>query len=114
MRRDSSRVTSGWSPADRPMTFLARIAWFLVGLVVFSFAVLAVNQDQSALRFLVWQTPAISLFWWLLLAFVAGLLVGGATVGLISLKHRLRARTLARQLALSEQEVTRLKYPSTP
>jgi len=96
------------------MTFLARIAWFLVGLVVFSFAVLAVNQDQAALRFLVWQTPAVSLFWWLLLAFVTGLVVGGTTVGLLSLKHRLRARTLARQLALAQQELTRLKPPTTP
>lgn len=94
------------------MSFLARLGWFLVGLVVFGFAVMAVNQEQTSLRFLVWETPSISLFWWLLLAFVAGLVVGGMTVGLVSLRHRLRARTLARQLAASEQEIARLKTPA--
>jgi uncharacterized integral membrane protein len=94
------------------MAFLAKLAWFLIGLLLFCFAVLAVNQEAAALRFLVWRSPEISLFWWLLLAFVAGLLVGGITVWLASVKHRLNARSLARQLAASQQEVARLKTPS--
>jgi uncharacterized integral membrane protein len=91
--------------------FLAKLTWFLIGLLVFCFAVLAVNQDSAALRFLVWRTPEISLFWWLLLAFVSGLVVGGASVGLVSIKHRLNERSLARQLASSQQELVRLKTP---
>ena len=94
------------------MGFLAKLAWFVIGLVVFCFAVLAVNQDQTALRFLVWQTPEISLFWWLLLAFAVGLTVGGVSIGLVSLKHRLNERALARQLAASQQEIERLKTSS--
>lgn len=94
------------------MTWLAKLVWFLIGLFLFCFAVLAVNQEMVALRFLVWRTPELSLFWWLLLAFVAGLVIGGASMGLVSLRHRMNARTLARQLAASQQEVVRLKSPA--
>jgi len=98
------------------MNFLAKLTWFLIGLLVFCFAMLAVNQETAALRFLVWQSPEYSLFWWLLLAFVIGLVVGGTTVGLVSLRHRLNERSLARQLTASQQELLRLKTPpvSTP
>lgn len=93
------------------MGFLAKLTWFLIGLLVFCFAVLAVNQEAAALKFLVWRTPEISLFWWLLLAFVIGLIVGATSVALVSLKHRLNERSLARQLAASQQEIVRLKTP---
>lgn len=94
------------------MTLLARLAWILIGVLLFCFAVLAVNQEAVALRFLAWRTPEISLFWWLLLAFVAGLVVGGTSIGLVSIRHRLHERTLARQLAASQQELVRLKTPT--
>ena len=94
------------------MTFLAKLTWFLIGLLLFCFAILAVNQEAVALRFLAWQTPELSLFWWLLLAFVVGLLTGGASIGLMSVRHRLHERSLARQLAASQQEIGRLKTPT--
>jgi len=94
------------------MGFLAKLIWFAIGLLVFCFAILAVNQDETALRFLVWSTAPVSLFWWLLLAFVLGLVVGGTSVALVSLKHRLHERSLGRQLAASQQELVKLKTPS--
>ena len=43
----------------------------------FLFAALAVNQEQVALTFAVWQTPfTLSIFWWLLAALVIGILLG--------------------------------------
>jgi len=94
------------------VSVLSRIVWVLIGIAVFCFAILAVNQEHAALKFLVWQTPEISLFWWLLLAFVLGLVVGGTTVGLVSLKHRFHERALARELAEAQRELGRLKIPA--
>jgi len=91
------------------MRFLTKLIWIILGLVLFCFAMLAVNQEHVALRFLVWETPEHSLFWWLLLAFVLGLLVGSVSVGIVALKHRLHERALGKQLARSQQETTRLK-----
>jgi uncharacterized integral membrane protein len=93
------------------MGFLSRLAWFFIGLFVFSFAVLAVNQEQIALRFLAWETPPASLFWWILLGFVAGLAIAGTSGALVSFRHRRSARVLARQLAAAQQEIERLKPP---
>ena len=64
------------------MAWLARLFWGAVALLVFFFAALAVNQEQIALAFIVWETPSISVFWWLLAAFTLGLLLGllGITV----------------------------------
>jgi uncharacterized integral membrane protein len=93
------------------MGYLSRLAWFCIGLLVFSFAVLAVNQEQIALRFLAWETPAASLFWWILLGFVTGLVVAGVSSGLVTLRHRRAERSLARQLAAAQQEIERLKPP---
>ena len=58
------------------MSWLGRLFWALLALLVFLFATLAVNQDQIALQFVTWRTPELSVFWWLLLAFSVGLLIG--------------------------------------
>lgn len=78
---------------------LTRLAALLVGIATFGFALLAVNQTPVALKFLIWQTPEISLYWWLLLAFVAGLLLGAASAGFSSLRLRRRLRLLERAVA---------------
>lgn len=91
------------------MNRLARLLWFLIGLLVFCFAILAVNQDPASLRFLVWRSPEASLFWWLLAAFVLGLLVGGAAITLLSVRGRMRERTLSRELSAQQRELDRLK-----
>ena len=58
---------------------MARIWRLLAGLAavaLFLFALIAVNQEEVSIRFLVWRTPEWSLFWWLLIAFLAGVAVG--------------------------------------
>ena len=51
------------------MNGLKSIALFLALATAFLFAALAVNQEQVALTFAVWQTPfTLSIFWWLLSA----------------------------------------------
>ena len=81
------------------MRTLTRLAALLVGIAIFAFALLAVNQSPVALKFLIWQTPVVSLYWWLLLAFVAGLLLGAASAGLSILRLRRRLRLLERAAA---------------
>ena len=68
---------------------MARIWRLLAGLAavaLFLFALIAVNQEAVSIRFLVWRTPEWSLFWWLLIAFSAGLALGA----LASLPARIR------------------------
>lgn len=91
------------------MKFLIRLCWVLLGVMLFCFALLAVNQTQVALRFLSWQTPEVSVFWWLLAAFVTGLLAGALGVGLSSLRLRLRQRSLGRELQASKGELQKLR-----
>lgn len=78
---------------------------------MFILAALAVNQEPVALNFLAWQSPVISLFWWLLAAFLAGLLLGLLVVGFTTARLRLRARRLAKQLARAEKELGRTLAP---
>jgi len=91
------------------MKTLARLFWAALAIVLFCFALLAVNQTQVALRFLDWQTPEVSVFWWLLLAFLLGLVVAALGFGLASLRMRLRQRALNKELDASRRELERLR-----
>lgn len=91
------------------MKFLIRLCWVLLAVLLFCFALLAVNQDQVALRFLSWQTPEVSVFWWLLAAFLLGLTLGATAVGLGSLRLRLKQRSLGRELQASRGELQKLR-----
>ncbi len=91
------------------MTALARLFWAVLAVLVFAFALLAVNQGQVALRFLAWETPAISVFWWLLLAFLLGVLASTMAFAVISLRQRMRQRALNRQLQESRRELEKLR-----
>lgn len=91
------------------MKTLARLFWAALAIVLFCFALLAVNQAQVALRFLDWQTPEVSVFWWLLLAFLLGLVVAALGFGLASLRMRLRQRALNKELDASRRELERLR-----
>ncbi|MEM7079847.1 MAG: LapA family protein [Pseudomonadota bacterium] len=78
----------------------------LLGLVVvvFFIAVFTANQQAIALKFAIWETPAISSFWWLLAAFVLGLGVGLSYSLWLTAKHRLEARSMRQALARAEGE----------
>lgn len=80
----------------RGLHALVRLFWVVFALLLFVFALLAVDQDAVALRLLSWRSPEISVFWWLLLAFTLGVVLSGIGFGLMSLRLRWRHR---RQLA---------------
>ena len=91
------------------MAWLLRFFWAVVALLLFFFAALAVNQEHIALQFLVWQTPRVSVFWWILTAFVLGLLLG--LLGITVLRARLgfKNRSLTKRLEESENELRRVR-----
>ncbi len=91
------------------MTWLRRALAVLLALVLFLFAVVAVNQDQISLRFLAWQTPAVSVFWWLLISLLLGLLLGLAAAAGVIARRSLRNRRLSRQLQSAHEELQRLQ-----
>lgn len=91
------------------MAWLIRLFWAALALLLFFFAALAVNQGHIALEFLIWRTPEISVFWWLLAAFSLGLLVGITGLTLVSMKQSLRNRRLAKQLQQRDQELQQLR-----
>ena len=74
------------------MHALRRVASVSLALCVAVFGLLAVNQTPVSLRFLIWETPSVSLFWWLLLAFVLGLLLGGLSALIGGMRRRARQR----------------------
>jgi uncharacterized integral membrane protein len=77
--------------------------------MVFFLAVLAVNQDPVSLKFLTWQTPEWSVFWWLLAAFGLGLLLGLLGITVLSTRLSLKNRKLTKQLGNAEQELRKVR-----
>lgn len=91
------------------MAWLIRLFWAALALLVFFFAALAVNQGHIALEFLIWRTPEISVFWWLLVAFALGIFTAISGLTLISMKQGLRNRRLTKQLDERDQELQKLR-----
>jgi len=78
--------------------WLGRLFWAVLAIVAFLFAALAVNQEAIALKFMVWQSPEWSVFWWLLLAFALGFGLGLLGVAWVTARLKLRNRRLNKQL----------------
>lgn len=91
------------------MRALGKLFWGALAILTFCFALLAVNQGQVALRFLAWQTPELSVFWWLLLAFFLGAAVTAVGFGVVTMRLRLRQRALGRKLEASQGELEKLR-----
>jgi uncharacterized integral membrane protein len=73
-------------------------------ILVFLFAALAVNQQQVALSFVSWQTPfTLSIFWWLLMALLLGVVLGWFYNLVRHLPLRMQVRRLKKALAAAEQ-----------
>ena len=86
------------------MTLLKTLFFISVLILVFLFAALAVNQQQVALSFLGWQTPfTLSIFWWLFMALLLGILLGWLYNLVRHLPLRLQVRKLKKSLAVAEQ-----------
>ncbi len=91
------------------MSWLARLFWAALAIAGFFLAALVVNQEPVILRFLNWQTPELSVFWWLLAAFLLGLLLGLLGITVLTTRLSLRNRKLARQLGQAEQELRKVR-----
>jgi uncharacterized integral membrane protein len=83
--------------------------WAALAIAGFFLAALVVNQEPVILRFLNWQTPELSVFWWLLAAFLLGLLLGLLGITVLTTRLSLRNRKLARQLGQAEQELRKVR-----
>lgn len=91
------------------MRTLSKLFWAVLAVLLFCLALLAVNQSQVSLKFLSWHTPAVSVFWWLLLAFVAGVVFSAAGFAIASLRLRMRQRALNKELDASRRELEKLR-----
>lgn len=90
------------------MSWLKSLFFFCILLLVFLFAALAVNQQQVALSFVNWQTPfTLSIFWWLLMALVLGVLLGWFYNLVRHLPLRMQVRKLKKALAAAEQALAK-------
>jgi uncharacterized membrane protein YciS (DUF1049 family) len=92
------------------MKWLKTIVLIFAMIIAFLLATLAVNQQEMALTFAVWETPfTLSMFWWLLAAFLIGLTFGLSNALWMNLKARMQARKLKQSLAQAESELARLR-----
>jgi uncharacterized integral membrane protein len=91
------------------VSWLAKIFWAVVAIIGFFLAALAVNQEPVALRFLDWQTPQVRVFWWLLGAFLLGLLLGLLGITVLATRLSLKNRKLVKQLGQAEQELRKVR-----
>ena len=92
------------------MNGLKSIALFLALATAFLFAALAVNQEQVALTFAVWQTPfTLSIFWWLLMALLLGIFLGWFYNWLRHFPLRMQVRKLKKSLVASESALSELR-----
>ncbi len=91
------------------MTLLKTLFFISVLILVFLFAALAVNQQQVALSFVGWQTPfTLSIFWWLFMALLLGILLGWLYNLVRHLPLRLQVRKLKKSLAVAEQALAEI------
>jgi uncharacterized membrane protein YciS (DUF1049 family) len=93
------------------MRKLTRWITAIVFVCVVVISVLAVldNRGRVALHFLNWATPEISVYWWLVAAFVLGVTVGWLGAGVRVLRVHAGNRRLRRDLEQSQTELARVK-----
>ena len=92
------------------MAWLKRLLMVITALVGFALAALVVNQEQVALTFIDWQTPfTLSIFWWMLMALVSGIILGWSYNLLRTIPLRIRLRQQRSEVARLESEILRLK-----
>lgn len=90
-------------------SWLARALAILSAIALFLLAAVSVDQAQVPLRFLAWQTPPFSLFWWLLAAFLAGLALGLGLAAAGRARQALRNRRLRKELEAANLELRQLR-----
>ena len=94
--------------------WLKTLALIVTLLLAGMMGALAVNQEQVALSFAIWTTPfELEIFWWLLAAFLVGLLVGLINASWVGLKRRVENRRLRQSLDQANAELNRLRSLET-
>jgi len=92
------------------MKWLKSLVLVVAMLLAFLLAALAVNQQELTLTFAIWETPfALSMFWWLLAAFLIGLSFGLLNAVWVNVKHRLQVLQLRQNLERTSAELERLR-----
>lgn len=95
------------------MTFIRRFLYLVILLLALAcmlvLGLLGQNQAQVSLRLLEYQTPEYSVFWWLLAAFGAGLLLGLLLLLISNLKHLFDQRAMTRDLKQREKQLGSLR-----
>ena len=88
------------------MTWLRRLVLGVSFLVVLLLGALVFidNSSAVALRFLDWQTPALSLYWWLLGTFVVGVAVGWLVSMVTVVRAKSSERKVRRELTRTQQQ----------
>lgn len=96
------------------MNLLKKWLFRLVLFVVFIAALLAAsdNSNEVPLTFLDYQTPVWPISWWMLTAFVIGVLFGALLNTWSNTKLRFRARIANKQAEKSAKELDRSKAQS--
>ena len=56
------------------------------------------NSSVVALKFLDWQTPAVSLYWWLLITLVSGIAIGWLAASVTIVRVKVAERRVRREL----------------
>jgi len=87
---------------------LVLILTFILATLVSAVAFMD-NADAVSLKFQAWQTPLVSIYWWLLLALTIGFVLGSLVLYASSVKLRLSERKSRRELTKTQGELQRLK-----
>ena len=93
------------------MNFLKKTIFWLVAVLVFLIALLAAadNSEEVALRFLSTETPVLPISWWMLLAFIAGVLFGTLLNVVSNTRLRMNARSASRTAEARARELDQAK-----
>lgn len=81
----------------------ALIAVLVIALVLLVLVFSLNNQAEVALDFLFYETPAYGVAFWLVSAFILGLLVGAGLTSVAMLRSGFRRRQLERRLQKAEK-----------
>jgi len=91
------------------VAWIRKVALIVVVLVALIGGALAVNQTEIALQFLIWETPNLPAFWWLLGFFVSGGVLGWLLAFVLSLQSRMEQRRTRRELEQCREELHKLR-----
>ncbi|MBL6689622.1 MAG: LapA family protein [Pseudomonadales bacterium] len=97
------------------MNFIKRTVFILVAFVAAAVALLAAadNSDEVALKFLEWESPVWPISWWILTAFVVGVLFGTALNLVSDTRLRMNVRKANKTAAGRTRELDQVKASST-